>query len=348
MLKKLRNDMYFFIRAIPDYRKIKLQPFSCFLSINSTFYRDIVLKSLSQHDYVLYVAPYYGISKGVHCIILIPHGLESEFSSFLELLQCCNVIESYTIRALSSTENIIMGFEWYDFSKDVWHFKWSSLLNNIVLKIDSECYNSLNVLKTSALNTKFDFYDLFILHHLEYDLFTNVKALASKVRTTSQNLSYHYRNHVRKLVKLVRPYWVPFSLEHATFFVLDITFESYKALRAFIESLHRKPIAYSYSPYDLPSHPSTIVSGILPYEEFFNFTNLLDSLRDYGIVRDYALYIMNAKMSSGKALPYHCYDGFSWRFDLEPCIKEILKSVKQAHKGEVRLARAADKSIESV
>ncbi|MEM1901018.1 MAG: hypothetical protein QW055_02760 [Candidatus Nezhaarchaeales archaeon] len=348
MFKKLRDEMYFAVKAVPDYKRIKLQLFGCFLPIESMLHRDIVLKSLSQNDYVIYAASYYGMSKGIVCAFLIPRGLESDLTSFLELLRCYGIIEDYLIRSMITTKNIVMGFEWYDFSKDVWCFKWPSLLNDVISNIDSERLDSFYDLKTSASSTAFDFYDLLILHHLEYDVFTNIGALASKARTTPQNLSYHYRNHVRKLVKLVRPYWLPFSLEHAAFFVLDIAFENHKALGAFIKSLHRKPIAYSHSLYDLSSHPSTIISGALPYEEFFNFTSFLDLLRDYGVVRDYALYIINAKMSSSKALPYHCYDGFSWRFNLEPCVNEILKSVKQAQKGRVRLARAADKSIESV
>ncbi|MEM0320537.1 MAG: hypothetical protein QXS67_03915, partial [Candidatus Nezhaarchaeales archaeon] len=203
MFKKLRNDMYFVVRAIPDYERIKLQLFGCFLPIESMLHRDIVLTSLSRNDYVTYVAPYYGMSKGSLCTFLIPRSLESDLTSFLELLRCYGVIEDYLIRPTITTRNIVMGFEWYDFSKDAWCFKWPSLLNDVISNIDSERLDSFYDLKTSASSTTFDFYDLLILHHLEYDVFTNIGALASKARTTPQNLSYHYRNHVHKLVKLV-------------------------------------------------------------------------------------------------------------------------------------------------
>lgn len=346
LIKKLKSDMYFTVKAVPHYKKVKLSPLTCFLSIESTLYRDVILKVLSQHNYVIYIAPYYGGSKGVYCVFLVPSGREGDVKTFFELLLSYGIVKSYSSHSIITTRNIVMGFEWYDFSKDVWYFDWSSLLDEILLKIDDEP-KLFDDFKTPTSYAKFDFYDLFILHHLEYDIFTNIGALASKIKVTPQNLSYHYKTHVHNLIKMIKPYWVPISLEHSTFFVSDITFENNKALNGFVEALQRKPIAYSYAPYDLSSHPSIVLTGILPYREFLSFVNLLDSLRDYDIVRDHTLYILSTEMSAGKALPYNCYDGSEWCFDLEPCIEEVLRLIKQAHKGMARLARAVDRSIES-
>lgn len=347
LLKKMNDDMYFAIRAVPHYEMVKLRPLSCSLLIESTLRRDAILKALSQHDYVIYAAPYHGKGRGIYCNLLAPSGGEGDVKTFFELLLSHGIIEDYVIHPLMTVENIVMGFEWYDFSKDVWYFDWASLLSEILMKVDINGSKLFDDLKTSTSNIKFDFYDLVLLHYLEHDIFTKIGALASKVGVTPQNLSYHYKNHVHKLVKLVRPYWVPLSLEHSTFFVLDITFENCKALRGFVESLQRKPVAYSYALYKFSPHPSIMLSGFLPYKEFFNLTRFLDSLMDYGIVKDHMLYILDITMSTGRALPYHCYDGFKWHFDLEPCVKEVWKLVMQDHRGMARLAKAADKSIVS-
>lgn len=347
LLKKLKNDMYFTIRALPYHERIKLNPLSCFLLIESTLHRDIVFKSLSQYDYVTYISPYHGRRRGIYCGFLVPSGREGDLITFFELLLSHSIIEDYVVRPLITVNSIVMGFEWYDFSRDLWYFDWSSLLSEILMRVDADEFGPFNEFKISTSNIRFDFYDLLILHHLEHDIFTNIRALASKMGATPQNLSYHYRNHVHKLVKFIEPYWVPFSFEHSLFFVLDVTLENNKALRGFIDSLQRKPIAYSYAPYKLSPHPSIILSGILPYKELFNLAGLLDSLKDYGVVRDHALHILNVETSAGRALPYHRYDEFGWRFNLEPCVKEVLKLAKQSHRGTVRLTRAIDKSIES-
>lgn len=347
LLKKLKNDMYFTIRALTHHKKVRLNPFNFFLSIRSTLHRNIILRSLSRYDYVTYIASCQGKHAGIYCSFLIPDGKESDVKAFFELLLSYGIIEDYTARPLMTIENIVMGFEWYDFSRDVWYFDWPSLLSNVLTKVDVNGYVSVDDFKNSSLDAKFDYYDLLILHHLEHDIFTNIGALALEVGVTPQNLSYHYRNHVRELVKLIEPYWVPFPLEYSSFFVLDVVFEDFKGLRGFIKALQRKPIAYSYAPYELSAYPSIILSGFLPYKEFSNFTSFLDSLKDYGIVKDHDLYLLNIEESAGKALPYHCYDGFEWRFDVEPCVKEILRLVKQSQKSRAKLAKAVDRSIES-
>lgn len=349
LYRKLKNDMYFVIRATPHYERIKLHPLSCFLSIRSALRRDIILKTLSRHDYVTYIAPYHGDNRGIYCTFLVPSGNEGDLTTFFELLLSHDVIDDYVVHSLMLTGNIVMGFDWYDFSKDVWCFNWPSLLDDILSRIDSYDYElkSFDDFEASKSDIKFDFYDLFILHHIEHDIFTNIGALAPKVRVTRQNLSYHYRNHVYRLVKSIRPYWVPSFKEHSTFFILDLTFENNKGLRGFIGSLQRKPIACSYALYRSSQHPSIMLLGFLPYKEFFNFMKLLDSLKDYGVVSDHALYILNMETSAGRALPYHCFDGFKWHFDIEPCAKEVLRLLKQAYKDTARLAKAVDKSIGS-
>lgn len=348
LYKKLENEIYFKIRAVPHYKRIKLHQLGCYLSIRSTSHREIILRSLSKHDYVTYIAPYHGRGKGIYFTLLLPIGKDGDLKTFLELLLSHGVIEDYIIRPLTTIQNIVMGFEWYDFYRNMWHFNWSSLLSEVLSKVDLDPPKISDDFETPELNVRYDSIDLLILHYLEHDIFTKIGALASKAGVTRQDLSYHYRNHVHQyLVKLIRPYWLPSFNEHSTFFILDLIFDNEKALRGFIGSLQRKPIANSCALHRLSSHTSATLLAFLPYKELFNLVNFLDSLRDYGVIKDGELYILDITKSSGKALPHHCYDGFEWRFDLEPCIKEILKLAKRAHKGRTTLAKAVDKSIES-
>jgi len=326
------------------------------LQAKHVVYRQILLEFFSRCDFVAYSAQYYrGSDKGIYCEFLVPDGWGEYFASFLESLSSHGIIDAYTIRPVITFKNIVMGFEWYDFSTNTWYFNWQTMLKDLLLKIDSHTSPHGYELELLKSKVKFDFYDLCILHHLEQDVFTPLAPLASKLGTSPQNLSYHFRNHVLKngLIRFTRPYWYPFLFEESSPYILDLEFENNKALNCFLESLHRKPIAYSRISYEQVTHPSVMLMGFLPYYELFNFTNLLDLLKDYGMVKDYNYYIIDVHRSNVKSLPCHCYDeSTGWRFDLEPCLRGILKTAKKAQEGKVnyvaKFASATDNKIESI
>jgi len=356
LIKRLNKDLFFKIWALPSYDKIGLRVLCCFLQVESVTQRQLLSDSLSRHDFVFHVAQYYGSTgKGVYCEFLVPDGKETEFTHFLESLRSGGVVSDYVVRPVLALENVVMGFEWYDFSTNAWIFNWPALLRDVISKIDSCEDVSPHEFEPSAPRPKFDLYDLYILHHLGQDVFTPITSLAIKIRTSPQNLSYHYRNHVLKngLIRTTRPYWYPFLFEESSFYILEIEFEDTKALRAFLASLNGKPIAYSCAYCEQAVRSSIMLAGALPYDELFNFTDLLDLLMDYGVLKNYDYYIVDAYGAKAKSLPYHCYDeALGWRFDLEPCLREILKATKKAQEGGAkfvaRLTSAADSEIESV
>ena len=352
LIKKLHRDLFFKIWAVPYHERVGLRVLRCLLQVDSATCRQILSELLPRHDFVISVFRYCGsLGKGVYCEFLVPDGKGVELASFLESLQSHGIINSFTIRPVIQLKNIVMGFEWYDFSTNSWRFDWQAFLKEVLSNIDSHEYSQLYELKFSASSAKFDLYDLFILHHLEQEVFTSLTSLAPKLRTSPQNLSYHFRNHVlgNELIRTTRPWWSPFLFEESSLYVLEVRFKSHKVLNGFLESLHRKPIAYSCTCYEQAAYPSVILSGVLPYDELFSFVNLLDLLKDYGVVKDYDYYILDLYGSKGKALPYYCYDEvLGWRFELEPCLEEILKATRKAQEGRAKLASAADSKIEPV
>jgi len=359
LIKRLHKDILFRILALPSHDRIGLRCLRCFLEARHAVSRQILLEVLSRHDFVVHVAQYHGSSaKGIYCEFLVPNNRVNDLTSFLESLLSHGVIDAYAVHPIA-LNNIVMGFEWYDFSTNTWHFKWQNLLKDVLLKVDA--------LKTlhdhepihPVSNIKFDFYDLYILYRFTENVFTPLSSLASKLGTSPQNLSYHYRNHVLKneLIEATRPYWYPFLFEESSPYILSVEFEDAKALKGFVESLQRKPIAYSYTYYKRVANPSAMLSGFLPYDEIFELTKLLDLLKDYGLVKNYEYYIIDIYGSKGKSLPYHRYDEvLGWRFELEPYLEEILKAAKKAQGDRAkfsaglvaRFASAADSRIEPV
>lgn len=346
LVKKLHEDLFFKIWAIPYHEKMGLRVLRCFLQVNSALYRQMLLELLSRHEFIICMFQYRrGLDRGVYCEFLVPNGKEGELKSFFEFLQDHGIIDAHVIHPVIALKNLVMGFEWYDFSTNSWRFEWQNLLKDILSNIDSHrCLQSYE-LEPSTSTTKFDFYDLVIIHHLEQDALAPLKPLALKLKTSPQNLSYHYREHVlgNELIRATRPWWQPFLLEESLFYIVEIEFEGWGALNCFLRSLHRKPIAYSCSYSKQVTHPSVMLSGILPYDEFFNFLNLLDLLKDYGIVKDYDYYIFDLYGAKGRSLPCHCYDeAFGWRFETKSCLEGILKAAENVQKGKAKFVTKLD------
>lgn len=362
LIRKLNRDIFFKIWAFPHYEKVRLCAMRAFLQTKSTALSQILLESLSRHDFVVHIAPCYGsFSKGIYCDLLVPNGKEDDLIAFFKSLSDDGIIDAYEVYSIITLENIVMGFEWYDFSNNAWFFDWQALLEELFSRIDLGERPLLfaDLTSLNIKNHKFDFYDLYILHHLEQDVFTSLALLATKLGISPQNLCYHFRNHVLKnnLIKTTRPKWYPFLLGESSPYILDAEFENDKALNCFLESLNRKPIAYSWSYCKRETGHSVMIAGVLPYDELFNFIDFLDLLREHGILKRYDYYLLDIHRSYGKLLPYHCYDEASgWRCDFEPYLKDILRMARKVQEGRAssatkfvaKLANAADNKIESV
>jgi len=127
----------FRILAFPSHDRIGLRYLRCFLEARHAASRQILLEVLSRHDFVVYVAQYHGSSaKGIYCEFLVPNNRVNDLTSFLESLLSHGVIDAYTVHPIA-LNNIVMGFEWYDFSTNTWHFKWQDLLKDVLLKVDA-------------------------------------------------------------------------------------------------------------------------------------------------------------------------------------------------------------------
>ena len=190
LLKKLKRDLSFKIWALPSYEKLALRVLRCFLQVKSMAYRRLLLETLSQHAFVTYIARCHGSSgKGIWCDFLVPDGKGYDFSFFLESLQNHGIIDAYEIRPVITLRTIVMGFEWYDFSTNLWRFDWQAFLKDMLSKVDSLDSSPFYEFKPSTSNVKFDFYDLFMLHYLEQDALTPLASLALRLRTSPQNFS---------------------------------------------------------------------------------------------------------------------------------------------------------------
>jgi hypothetical protein len=360
LIKKLNRDAFFKIWASPHYDNIGLRVMRVFLQAKSNTYAQILLESLSRHDFILYIAQgYSNLGKGVYCEFLVPNDKERLLLSFLESLADGGIISAYDVCQVIAFGNIVMGFEWYDYSTNTWLFNWRALLENVLSKVDLDKHLLITGLASSQTSRtpRFDFYDLCILHYLEQDVFSPLTSLALKLGTSPQNLSYHFRNHVLKndLIRVTRPKWYPFLIEESSYYILNAEFENDKALNSFLESLNRKPIAYSWSYCKREAGHLVTIAGVLPYDELFNFIDFLDLLREHGILKRYDYYLLDIHRSYGKLLPYHCYDeAFGWRCDFEPYLKDILRMAKKVQEGRAssatkfvaKLASAADSKIE--
>ncbi len=351
LLKKLKSDLNFTLKARPFYEKLGLRYASCFLSISSNSARRFLFQVLSEHEYTLYISICDGAVRGLYCNIVVPKGHESQFSSFLELCSSLGLVDNYMLYYTSSPERVVMGFSWYDYSSGCWIYKWDDFVNEVQYFADTDVDESVisNYLSTNNMSKPIDDLDLIIIRHLEDDVFTTLKYISNKAGVTPQDLSYHMKNHVIKkgLIKYTIPYWLPIPLNEACIFVPVMTFERPRYLWAMVKALNNKPIARGYTICYSDSTIYFLPVCVLPHPEVYRFASYLDELKDTGLLKDHFEVIINTEISRGKGIPCNLHvDGTGWLYNIDDCINKVLSCVKLSQ-DERRLVRATERSMES-
>ncbi|RLF23150.1 MAG: hypothetical protein DRJ68_00405 [Thermoprotei archaeon] len=350
LLKRLRRDLNFTIRAKPYYEKLGLRFAPCFMSVSSLSTKKALLEVFASLEYTLYAAPCDGHVRGLYFDFVVPMGCEGELLALLEFCSSSGLIDNYSLYFTSSPNNVVMGFEWYDFASHQWVYRWQELVDDVVKRADDSGFEfrALALGYEQAGTAKIDWLDLLILHHLELDIFTSLKSMASVAGVTPQDMGYHFKNHVvkRGLVKVVRPYWVHVPLQNLCMGVIDLRFSKLSCLEGFIKALNRKPIAYSYTYYQVDSSPSILLGCAMPFKEFSMFMSCLDELRSLGLLKEFRELFLDIENSRGRALPYELFREGRWIYDIESCFSK-LASMAEAQRVEAKFARAAERAMES-
>ena len=208
---------------------------------------------------------------------------------------------------------------WVDPENYLMYIDWETLIKRIISKGRRKAEWDLH---DTLSDVRFDSIDLLIIRELQKDPFAplqevaeNAAKIADKlklgVNVTYKKVLKHFRRDVvgNNLIFNVVPAHVPLDYSNTIYFAVSIA-----------------PCKdWSYAIYEvLSSHPffacrvdregRVMASVVLPQGEVSNFNVFLENLRDWGVVEDWDVYVLDRVNRRAFTLPYDMYSPIvGWR-----------------------------------
>ena len=326
-LKRLTSNRLLRISAKINYRKIGLRSAEVLIEVfpnKRKYVRDI----LKAHDFGYYITLCYGRFNGYYTRFVIPHGKEVEFQLFLDELVRSGLVKSYELLWIDSVTYNSKWFNWFDFRKKRWIFRWDDWIREI-------CTNSLKVdlnYDTSPSPISPDYVDIFILKELYKDACISFKEIAKRIGLTAPAIRYHYYNHIVrfKFISGYRPVVLPYPMIISDLHIFRISFENSDSLKRFIGSLNGKPFPVGTA---IIMGKNEISSTIyLPKTELSNFINTLINLADIGIINDFSYITLNLKDYIHETIPYQRFENGKWVYNHELYMAKIAKVAEKVER----------------
>jgi DNA-binding Lrp family transcriptional regulator len=311
-LLKLYTNVY--------HTNIGLKKAVVFSEINPRYY-DNIGWFMDVNGFWTYMIGLHGYKEMFHTLYIIPVDEMDKLNDFLDEMVNLDIIRNYKIYYSTCFHKVNPSVTWYDLTKDDWNFGWDTLINDIER---AETDLPITLKDPKEFPIKADTTDIMLLRYLEKDATISYTDLAKSMKTTPQNIRYHFKQHIEKnfLIEDYEILLLKYPPETSFIMYMILEFPNYTSLaklanvfraRAFTEVLGKI----------LDQHKLIAVAHI-PMEEMVNLIKVLNKMVAIGYLKDFEYYIAHAK-DSGKrqTIPYKMFRGDHWDYPHEDMIREL-------------------------
>jgi DNA-binding Lrp family transcriptional regulator len=165
--------------------------------------------------------------------------------------------------------------------------------------------------------------DLILLRHLEKNGVLTFKELAKVAKMSPRNVAYRYKRHLieRKLIVDHMASFLPYPYQISDFCSFVIYFENEKALAKFANSLNDKIFILSYA--KVLGKNILIINTCLPKTELPQFMELLNSLAEAHLVKDFFHVVLTLNPHKRGGVPYEFFKEGSWMCNVDKSIQKL-------------------------
>jgi len=306
---------YFYLRLVTNVYITNLGLKKAIVFAKATpGYEHLLFNCMKVNEFYTYLSRCYSSFEGCLGMYGIPKGDAMKFEQFVQEIKRLGV--AYDVQILWSTcfYTVNRKSNWFDSSSQTWTFPWDKWVEEIQAQ-GTELPHTLVDPKDFPI--KADETDLFIIKELEKDATISLTAIADKLETTLQNISYHYNFHVIKngLLENFQVFIFPFDRTASNMFFFTFKFNSVEKMDKFALSLLDKPFVYIVGKV---LDENTITAQIyLPRPEFRNFIDNLLKLIRTGFLQNYDYVIQDLRSGkwSRETIPYESFKNGSWKYN---------------------------------
>jgi len=299
---------------------------------------DLLFNCMKVNKFYTYLTRCYGPFEGCLGIYAIPKDHITKFEQFVQEIKRLGVACEVQILWSTCFYTVNRTSNWFDSSSETWTFPWDKWVEEIQTEGTELPYTLVD---PKGFPIKADETDLFIIKELEKDATISLTAIANKLRTTLQNVSYHYNLHVIKneLIENFQVFIFPFDRTASDTFFFTFKFDNTEKMAKFALSLLDKPFVNTVG--KVLSENTITAQVYLPRPEFRNFIdNLLELIRA-GFLQNYNYVIQDLRLGkwSRETIPYEFFRNGSWIYDHSEHVRSLHDLVNRLAYHEVKPVR---------
>jgi hypothetical protein len=219
--------------------------------------------------------------------------------------------------------------EYFDLKRGTWKIDWGKIKKEALPRestpSSSAARPSTGIDASSPAFPAFDVLDILIARELEVDALTRLSDIANSLRTTLNNVFYHFHNHVIKdgLVEEFVLRWDGTPKQQKTMLV-QIEFSNLSVAEEKIARGSMRKLPFLWRDALSIDSGFYVAQAMMSQDSYLDTMNYLSgSLGDSGFKSK--VYVLDAKTRQDYPLPAHLFKDGSWSFDPEESIQQIAK-----------------------
>jgi len=322
-IKKLIEEGHLKIRSRLDYSKLGLMRATVIAETLPGF-EDKLQRLIENVGYWTYITKCYGKFNGFYSILAFPEENKKELETYLNEAIRLKAFSSYTFHWTTNFCEVAPNFDWFNFKRKEWHFKWREWINEV---LNASQTLSQRLLDPKGFPIMVDETDLLILKELEKDGTVGFTQLTEVAGATPQSISYRYHKHVvkRKLIAdhevSIFPY--PLHVSDMCSFVID--FKNEKVLAKFSNTLQNKPFVLSFA--KVIGKNSLIVHTYTPKLEFPHLIESLSHLARENIISNFFYVTLDILSFKRQTVAYELFKEDTWSYNQRDNVEKLKKSI---------------------
>lgn len=292
---------------------------------------DLLFECLKVNNFYFYLTRCYGKFEGCFASYVIPPDHSTEFIKFTKEIEKLGVARRMQVLWSTCFETVNRSSKWFDFESEKWTFQWEEWEKEIPIKDSKLPYTLLD---PDAFPMKADQLDLLILPWLEVDATNDFTKIAKILKTTPQNVRYHYQKHIieQGLIEKYQIFIIPFERSISAMFWFTFKFDNAEKMARFALSLLDKPFVVIIG--KILSENMLVAQICLPMQESRNFIDSLSKLCRNGLIQSYDYVIQDLRKGkwSRETIPFEDSKDGKWIYDHSKHIEALRNLVKERSK----------------
>jgi DNA-binding Lrp family transcriptional regulator len=289
-------------------------------------YEDLLFDCLKVNPFYAYLTRCYGQFEGCLAVYTIPVDYCAEFTRFTKEIERLMVARKIEVLWSTCFHSIDRSSKWFDFQSEKWTFPWDELMKEIPTKTTKLPYTLID---PDGFPMKADHLDLLIMQELEVDATVNLTEIAEILKTTPQNIRYHYQKHIieKGLIEKFQVFVFPFDTAISAMFWFTFKFDNPDKLAKFAMSLIDKPFMIILG--KILKENMLIAQLYLPILEFRYFVETLSKLCRNGMLQSYNYVIQDLREGkwSRETIPFEDFKDGKWDYDHNKHIENLRKLI---------------------